>query len=419
LWRVLSAVLLVFPLCSLAWAQEPQGDLVFQVNSYTTAAQEDPSVAMDPNGNFVVVWTSRGPDGNGDGIFAQLYDRNGARIGGEFQVNSYTTGQQIIADVAVAPDGSFVVVWDSFGGQDGDSDGVFAQRFSADGTKRGVEFQVNTYTTYSQSRPAVAIDSNGDFVVVWDSYYQDGSQFGVYARRYAMDGTPVTGEFRVADGTLGTQDQPDVAMAPDGSFVVVWRDGAYTNVTDIRGKRYDASGAAQGSDFQVNTYTTGPQYQPTVAIASGGEFVVAWTGDYQDGNSTGIIGQQYGSDGSTSGTEFVVNSYTTFAQSYPTAAMTPGGDFVVAWRSNDQDGSDTGVFGQTFHRSGVALGQEIQINTFTAGRQAHPAVASGPDDKFIVVWADGTFSAAGLDGSEEGVLGRLFKAFSWFYYFII
>jgi hypothetical protein len=304
--------LLLISIPPSAWAQQPQGERIFQVNTYTTAAQEDPSVAMGPDGRFVVVWTSRGPDGNGDGIFAQRFDQNGIPTGGEFQVN--------------------------------------------------------TYTNYSQSRPAVAVDSDGDFVVVWDSYYQDGSYFGVYAKRYDKDGNPVTGEFRVSDGTLGIQDQPDVAMAPDGSFVVVWRDGAYTNTTDILSKRYNASGTALGSDFQVNTYSTGPQYQPTVGIDSDGEFIVAWTSDYKDGNSTGIVAQRFGCDGSPDSTGFVVNSYTTAAQFYPSAAMTPGGDFVVVWNSFGQDGSDRGVFGQSFHRSGVTLGSEIQVNTYTAGR---------------------------------------------------
>jgi hypothetical protein len=44
-------------------------------------------------------------------------------------------------------------------------------------------------------------------------------------------------------------------------------------------------------------------------------------------------------------------------------------------------------------------------------------VATGPNNKLVVVWSDGTFSAAGLDGSEEGVIGRLFKAFAWLSYF--
>ena len=44
----------------------------------------------------------------------------------------------------------------------------------------GVETQVNTYTSNQQTNPKIAADAAGDYVVVWTSYGQDGSQDGVY-----------------------------------------------------------------------------------------------------------------------------------------------------------------------------------------------------------------------------------------------
>ena len=52
----------------------------------------------------------------------------------------------------------------------------------------GSEFQANTYTTSSQSRAAVAANSAGDFVVVWQSYGQDGSTDGISGQRYDSAG---------------------------------------------------------------------------------------------------------------------------------------------------------------------------------------------------------------------------------------
>jgi hypothetical protein len=54
--------------------------------------------------------------------------------------------------------------------------GVFAQRFAADGSKAGAEFQVNTFTTSDQWAPAVASLANGGFVITWASHDQDGDQ---------------------------------------------------------------------------------------------------------------------------------------------------------------------------------------------------------------------------------------------------
>ena len=103
--------------------------------------------------------------------------------GSEFQVNSYTTDYQRSPSVALDANGNFVVAWQSYG-QDGSSYGVFGQRFNATGVPQGSEFQVNSYTTSAQRGPCVASAANGNFVVVWDSNGQDGSDFVVFGQRY-------------------------------------------------------------------------------------------------------------------------------------------------------------------------------------------------------------------------------------------
>ncbi|MCP4660059.1 MAG: DUF11 domain-containing protein, partial [bacterium] len=64
---------------------------------------------------------------------------------------------------------------------------IQGQRFASDGTAVASEFQVNTYTTGYQWYPAVAVDADGDFVVVWGSYGSTGSDsnYGVHAQRFA------------------------------------------------------------------------------------------------------------------------------------------------------------------------------------------------------------------------------------------
>jgi hypothetical protein len=81
---------------------------------------------------------------------------SGALLGSEFQVNTYTTGQERRASVAGSPSG-FVVTWDSVRGQDGQSEGIFGQCYTAAGAAVGGEFQVNTYTTQRQYYSSVTI----------------------------------------------------------------------------------------------------------------------------------------------------------------------------------------------------------------------------------------------------------------------
>ena len=134
----------------------------FQVNSYTTSHQAGSAVAFDGAGNFVVAWTSIGSTGSDtalDSVQAQRYDATGGPVGGQFQVNSYTTSQQ--GDVAVAFDGAgnFVVTWRSDGGAGSDTDGssVQAQRYDATGAPVGGQFQVNSYTTSFQFSPELTL----------------------------------------------------------------------------------------------------------------------------------------------------------------------------------------------------------------------------------------------------------------------
>lgn len=137
-------ILVAFP--SAAAAQVLAGG-EFQVNIVTTAAQARPSIAVRPNGDFVVVFEGDGADGSYQGIVGRRFDATGAALGGEFQVNTSTTDNQYSPSVAADTKGNFVVVWT---GPDQSANGVFGQRFDAGGVRRGNEFQVNTYTTGTQ-----------------------------------------------------------------------------------------------------------------------------------------------------------------------------------------------------------------------------------------------------------------------------
>jgi hypothetical protein len=149
--------------------QNRRGSSQYQVNSHTTGEQYHSAVAMDADGDFVVVWSSVGSvdnDNAGLSLQAQRYDSLGAAQGVQFQVNSYTTGDQYNPAVEMDADGDFVVLWNSYGsaGTDGSSNSIQGQRYNSVGTAQGGQFQVNTYTTDYQYNPSVAMDADGDFV---------------------------------------------------------------------------------------------------------------------------------------------------------------------------------------------------------------------------------------------------------------
>ena len=90
----------------------------FQVNTFTTGNQQThqlspQSVAMDDAGNYVVTWTSDNQDGSGYGVYGQRYDAAGTALGGEFQINTYVSSHQQYSTVAMDAAGNFVVTWSS------------------------------------------------------------------------------------------------------------------------------------------------------------------------------------------------------------------------------------------------------------------------------------------------------------------
>ena len=73
--------------------------------------------------------------GDPSGIFLQRYDASGSPIGGETRVNANITGGQQLPSVGIDGENKFVVVWSGFG--NGDSRGIFLKRFDASGNPIG------------------------------------------------------------------------------------------------------------------------------------------------------------------------------------------------------------------------------------------------------------------------------------------
>ncbi len=259
-------------------------------NTQTESPYNAHSVAMDANGNYVVVWQSHSQDGSGQGIYAQRFNVNGQKVGGELRVNSFTTGEQSYPTVAMDSTGDFVVAWQSLN-QDGSGWGVYAQRYNNQGVARGSEFRVNKFTTGDQQKPNVAMDSNGDFVIAWQSLNQDGGGWGVYAQRYNNQGVAQGTEFLVNTTTAGSQQYASAGMNATGNFVIAWQ--SYNqDATQSRGiyaQRYNYQGVAQGEEFRVNTTTAGDQTGPGVGMNFAGTFTIAWCSNGQDGSGQGVI----------------------------------------------------------------------------------------------------------------------------------
>lgn len=360
-----------------------------QVNS-TSGNHTDPAVAIDSRGNYVIVWT--GPERDGGSftdIYARRYNAAGEPQGQEFVVNAnHTEGNQYAPDIAMDSNGNFVVTWTSQEAT-GSTD-IHAQRFNAAGDPQGSAFVVNTNTTYSQQNPAIAMDSDGDFVITWESF-DDNMHTDIHAQLYYADGRMHGSEFTVNDYTTDSQADPDVAMDSTGNFAITWSGaGQDGEQSDIYAKIYDANGIPRGLGFAfpVNSYSTSSQSHPAIAMDRDGDFVITWESLGQDGDLGGIYARRYSHTGTPQGGEIPVNSYTTGYQSSPAVAMDGAGNFLIAWVSNGQDGDSSGIYAQRYDTLGQAQCGELRGNISTTGDQTHPAIAINSSGDSVAVYQE-------------------------------
>jgi len=307
-----------------------------------------------------------------------------AASGDELTVNSTAAGDQS-SPAAAAGDGQFLVSWQSRG-EDGDDYGVVGRRLGAGGAPVGEAALVNQTQTSAQRAPAVAATADA-FVVAWSSYGQDGNGDGIFARRLGADGAPLGSEFAVNQFSSRDQSYPAVAAQGSGAFLVVWEStGQDTNGRGVFGRRFNSSGAAIGSEFQVPDDGGGDERRPAVAALADGAFAVAWMSDRADGDGRGIVARRVAADGSPAGSEFVVNNVSAGDQAYPAVAAVDSEHFVVAWESDGEDGDGRSIVARYFTNAGAAVGEAFAVNRNTTGNQRRPKVASDGDGGFVATW---------------------------------
>jgi hypothetical protein len=252
-------------------------------------------------------------------------------------VNASTATQA--PDVAMDADGDFVVVWEDNTAADAI---VRAQRFTEAGVADGSVIAVNEPTGpgIGSFDPSVAIDNAGRFVVAWERFVATGND-DVYARVFNASGTAQTAELPVATGTAD-QDDTESAMDADGDVAIAWESGSPDD--DVLARRYNSAGAPTTSAFPVNSTTAGTQGNVRVGLdAGGGSLAATWDSDA--GGDDEVVTRRFNSAGAPLSGEVAVNTTDAGDQADPGLGVDASGRFVVAWES---DGTGTDVIARAF-----------------------------------------------------------------------
>ncbi len=424
-----------------------------------TGNRIDPVVASSQNGNYVVVWTSY-VNAVTMQIVGELFNANGQAQGGPFVINQQpVSGMLGTPDVAMDYNGDFVVVWSGQGPDYSlqyDTSDVFMRVYSANGNAVGGQTTVNVYENNVQGQATVAMDhANGNFVVVWNSYGQKNPNSpvsAIYYRQYTVLGVPLTTLKQPLPNTATTSRYlPDVAVDDNGDIVVVYEgDLVAGSSAGMYGMYYSAAanrwsgeftlnsipiqtqqaGTGMGANSPVDLWLTGPRVSmDDTGNASGagmGNFVVTWA-NYQTASSNGyqIYARRFSAGGaSRDASEFVVNlpasyyqanfNYSPGWQLMPNVSVANGGAFTIVWTSYGQDNEelnnfnvlpDYGVYCRMYNDNGTTAYTEFRVNATVLGNQVAPSVdrKQGPingEINSIVVWV-------GPNGLFTGLFDRL------------
>jgi RTX calcium-binding nonapeptide repeat (4 copies) len=382
----------------------------FLVNSTTTDNQSAASITSLSGGRFVATWQSLNQDGSGLGVYAQLFDTTGIKIGSEVLVNATTLGHQVTPCVTELTSGNYVIVWRAFTSNTGNT--ILSQTYDSAGVAIGGETTVGTASgsTMGASRPVVTDLPDGGYAVAWASGGNVGNS-NLYVARYDAAGGVVAAPVIIASASGGSDvGVPAITGLAGGGYVVTWMKGIIAASGQSYAQQFDASGVALGPAFAVSTSQLDVgQVEPVTTGLTDGSYVVAWGTE----SGASLFMRHFSATGvALTATEVVVNApyldgggNQSFTGVSAIAALANGG-YVIVWQSNGQDAQNSwGVYAQRFSATDQALGGPFLVNIALTPSQGEATVTATDNGGFVVAW-----TSAPQDGSGMGVYSIRYDA---------
>ena len=227
-----------------------------------------PALASRPGSGYVLVWRD---DRDGiSQIYCRLLDSSGKPVSTEFSVSASQDGQDN-PDIASDSQGRFVVVW---GSQNIGVQGIECQRFDSGGNKAGTPVTIAT-GNYPLNIPKVAFDSRGNFFTAWIDGRDDATNsLDIYAARFDPNGTAIGSQIAVVTDPK-VQEQPTIAIDGRDNCLISWRDGQLTD--DRVGYRlFGPQGEAIGDVQYLSANHV--SRSPAVCADGGNNFIIAYHG---------------------------------------------------------------------------------------------------------------------------------------------
>ena len=379
-----------------------------RANTYTYNRQTEPSIAADSSGNLLVVWGSRRQELGTYGVFGQMLDPLGRRIGSEFHINASVEGMQSDPAVAFDNNDNAWIVWDS-NHHNGSQRAIIARQFRMNSTGQMVpasgELVIRQDNSRCPFKPALAINRNNEMLVTWQSD-ENGRQTAIGCM--VTESGKVKGQpFELGEKSEGRESHPCVATLGNGNFAVAW---ARTNVDGIPehviARIVDRNQGPVNSERTVNDVDGKMHIEPSIGTDANSHFAVTWM--TREDASYSVSYRIFDESGKSLCEQRTAANGPEW-RSGAALAMHPDGDFTVFYNVDKPEEANTTIVEKPSHRTipaeirarrfnsdGTPQGEPFRVNRFNEGRQALAIAASGcqgiwsKQNQLALAWAGNT-----------------------------
>ena len=288
-----------------------------------------PSIAANPDGGYLVVWHER-RNGSND-IYARYLDANGQPQGEAFAVAA-AAGDQLRPAIAYVPSAkTYFVVWQD--GRANSQTDIYGRRVPLTGgaTNASPEIAISKAAGYQLIPTLTCERDQARCLIVWQQSF-NLLQIATDVVGQVVDATngqAQGSEIVVASGG-GYQRAPEVAYnLVTSEYLVVWND-------DITARRVSRSGQLVGDKIPISIDSP-YQYKPAVAVAPDGSYLIVWE-DLRNSQTQGadIYGQYLSAAGEPIGRNIAFSSHTSNQYSPALVASQHNGQaaFLTIWEDD-------------------------------------------------------------------------------------
>ena len=331
-------------------------------------------IAVDPAGNAIAVWAhlitansicaNRYQPGTGWGAFELL----------ETDDTNPASQVQISADA----NGNAIVVWRQ---ASNGKNSIWANRYISGTGWAGPEL-LETDDAGAASVPQIAVGPAGNAIAVWKQVTD--TKYSILANHY-ISPTGWSGPELLETDNVNVADSPQIAIDSNGNAIVVWKQ--FYNSVDSIWANYYISGTGWAGPELLETDNTYTAYEPQAAIDPNGNAIAIW---YQeDGVGTSIWANRYEPGAGWDGPELLETDDDGAAE-YPRVAIGFDGNAIAVWKQITN--SYYSIFTNRYI-SGTGWGVAELLETSDDGAAEFPQIAIGSDGNAMAAWAQITDTA--------------------------